>query len=127
MRKCISIVLLLSICLLHAQATAKQKYGDDSFECEIGDINDCEECCETDQLDLLMRPSYGKIEVSWRLLAQSLQYELEEDTAKAFSDEEDAEARPQFNWMGCCIAGGVAVGIVVLIFVASMGRWLASH
>lgn len=127
MRKIYAIALLLSfVCLLYAQSDVTQNTSNNNVNCGCGEADDQEELCEADQLSLLGRPSYTKVEVSWGMPVQSRFFESGVDTTKEPAEEKDDKASTRFNWKGCCIAGGIAIGLLVFIFVASMGQWLTT-
>ncbi len=124
-KKYISIVLVLCfVCSLYAQSKVLRQSSNDNAYTEMVGIDDQGECGKQDELSLLRRPSCSWTEVSWSTSAQPFWYEPTEDTARVSLEEE--EAKSGFNWKGCCIAGGCAAGLVVFIFVISMGRWLAT-
>jgi hypothetical protein len=127
MKKYIALALLLSFaCLLYAQSDITQHNSNNEANSAGEDTDDQEERCEADQLSLLRRPSYTKVEMRWGMSSQPRFLESGVDTTKEPTDEKDDKTSTKFNWKGCCIAGGFAVGLLVLVFVASMGQWLST-
>jgi hypothetical protein len=127
-KKYISIVLVLCfVCTLYAQPEVPRESINDNAHSEVVDIDAKGEWGKQGEVSLLRPSSYSWAEVSWSTSAQPFWFEPTEDTARVSVEEEETKADRGFNWKGCCIAGGCAAGLVVFIFVTSMGHWLATH
>jgi hypothetical protein len=62
--------------------------------------------------------------VNWGMPVQPRFIESGVDAPKERAQENDDKASTRFNWRGYCIAGGIAIGLLMFIFVVSMGQWL---